>query len=524
KYKVNDDSRVNCTLQFNNQGSWWQDQETHTHPEKNKEKEFAIKDIKEGEYKYRIMCIDSEKNYGFSETRTFYVKLTENSGSSSASSTETKAGETKNEIISSFMAKLEQISSGFEKLPKNEQEVIAIIKLNEKIQDAQKKLGWYERDLNNLIWRNLGEAELKQEEGRIYSEIEAMKEDIPSKLNVVDTLEFVAYPSEEEIQNIILEYLDSESSQYTKSTKNAITEKNKNMQKLLTVTTKAKIINVEYISGKTGKITLVEKILEIDQKSEKYSDSLFLIESIPKEFAESAKEFVFLFEHNIVKDDPLIKISNTNLPSFAYYLKRGISLNTIKNTKTLIVDDNPERAGNIITGFNVFTDMKPAFIDSANTRIIIEIIIIIVLFVIYLGYSVKTTKIRYLLFNRKSIKNIDEIKEKIEKATNELVKGDYNNAKSIYSEIQPIFSEISHDLKKEVYKDIIILSNKLDLFYINDMIDDANESVDDGNIKKAIEKYNKVRQLYSSLGPKHKQDIINKCSKLIARISEKNGK
>jgi PKD repeat protein len=523
-YKVNDNSKVNCTLQINEQGNWWTDKETHTNPDKNKEKQFTINNLNDGEYQYRIKCIDSGKNYGFSETRKFYVNIPEASATSSKSSGSNTDDVIENEQIESLLMRIEQVSSELEKLPKNEKDVIEIMKINEKIEDARKKLRWYERDLSNLVWRKLDDAELKKEEENIYQKIEDLKNEIPARLEVTDSNEFVAYPSEEDVQEIISKYLDSEPNSYSERTKNSIAKKNNKIQKLLTVTTKAMVVNIEYLSGQKGKITLVEKSIELDKISDDYSDNMFLIEYIPKEIAENTNQIEFLFDYDTIIEDPLIKITNKDITSFAYYINKDIQVEEIKKTKTLIVDDDSENSGNSITGFSIFTDIKPALIETGNTRLIIEIIIIIVLLVIYLGYSVKNPKIKYYLFNRNSIKKIDEIKEKIEKAKNKLTDGNYDDAKSIYSEIQSAFKEIPYDLRKEVYADIMLLSNKIDLFYINNLIDDANESLDDGNVKKAIEKYNKVRQLYVNLGPKFKEEIIRKCKKLVSRISNKNEK
>ena len=328
----------------------------------------------------------------------------------------------------------------------------------------------------------------------------------------------MAYPNDEDIENITLTYLNSKNKKYSKRQEASVIENSKELQSLLTVTTKAKVVEIEYLSNKKEKITLIEKELRIDE----FSEGLILVEYIPKEIAKNVNEIEFLFDYETILDDPLISINIEGLDKFTYYLRKEIKLEDIKKTKSLLINEGEIPTGNQITGWGVLTKLKPGFVSSGNTRILIEVLIIIILSLVYLGYSVKGTKIKYYFTDRNSLKNLKEIKKFIENAKNELGNHNYYEAKSIYKNINLIFKDLPKDMKKEVYKNIVALSNKLDLFYINKLLDKAEFSIQNKNRQGAISAYNKITGLYKRIAPEYKSQVLKKCNELRLMLSEKN--
>ena len=385
-YKVEDESEINCSLQLNEYKDWWVEKGTHENPERNKEKTFTLSELNNGEYQYKIRCIDKYENIGFSETREFYVDSLNNEKLIGAESEEN------NEEIDSLINRINGISSDFEKLAKPEREVFESLKIQEKLDDAKTELSRYKRDLNNLIWRRLNETELKQAEIDIYDKIEDLKDEIPTSLNVIDSTEFVAYPKDKDIENITLSYLNSKSKKYSKRQEKGIVEDTKELQSLITITTSAKIVEIEYLSNKKEKITLIEKELRIDESSK----DLILVEYIPKEIAKDVNEIESLFDYETILSDPLVSINIEGLDKLAYYFRKEINLEDAKKTKSILINEGEIPKGNQITGFGILTNLKPGFISSSNTRILTEVLIIIILSLVYIGYPVKGTKIKYL--------------------------------------------------------------------------------------------------------------------------------
>ena len=507
-YKVEDNSEVNCSLQLNEYNDSWIEKGNHENPERNKENSFTLSELKNGEYQYQIKCIDKYGNTGFSDTRAFYVDAN------------TAEMTRQDEDINSIIDKINRLLAEFEKLDKAEREVFDSLKIQKRLDDAKTELSRYKRDLNNLVWRRLNETELKEAEIDIYDKIEKLKDEIPTSLNVVDSTEFVAYPKEEDIENITLTYLNSKNKKYSKKQEKNIVEDIKELQSLITVTTKAKIVEISYLSNKEEMITLIEKELKIDESS----TGLSLIEYIPKEIAKDISEIEFLFDYEVILNDPLISINIGELDKFAYYLGKEIKLEDTKKTKSILINEGGIPRENQITGFSILTNLKPGFISSSTTRILIEVLIIIILSLVYMGYSANGTKIKYYLTDRNSLKNLKEIKKFIESAKSELGNNNYYSAKSFYGNINPIFKKLPKDMKKEIYKNIVGLSNKLDLFYINKLLDQAEFSIQNKNKAAAISAYNEITGLYKRVPLGYKSQVLKKCNELRLNLSEKNGK
>ena len=507
-YKVEDNSEVNCSLQLNEYNDSWIEKGNHENPERNKENSFTLSELKNGEYQYQIKCIDKYGNTGFSDTRAFYVDAN------------TAEMTRQDEDINSIIDKINRLLAEFEKLDKAEREVFDSLKIQKRLDDAKTELSRYKRDLNNLVWRRLNETELKEAEIDIYDKIEKLKDEIPTSLNVVDSTEFVAYPKEEDIENITLTYLNSKNKKYSKKQEKSIVEDIKELQSLITVTTKAKIVEISYLSNKEEMITLIEKELKIDESS----TGLSLIEYIPKEIAKDISEIEFLFDYEVILNDPLISINIGELDKFAYYLGKEIKLEDTKKTKSILINEGGIPRENQITGFSILTNLKPGFISSSTTRILIEVLIIIILSLVYMGYSANGTKIKYYLTDRNSLKNLKEIKKFIESAKSELGNNNYYEAKSFYGNINPIFKKLPKDMKKEIYKNIVGLSNKLDLFYINKLLDQAEFSIQNKNKAAAISAYNEITGLYKRVPLGYKSQVLKKCNELRLNLSEKNGK
>ena len=117
---------------------------------------------------------------------------------------------------------------------------------------------------------------------------------------------------------------------------------------------------MEYLSGDINEITLIQKEVSVE-KDEKVLAGLYLIEFIPKEISTNVSEIGFLFEYNVIKEDPIIKI-DMPIDKYAYYINKRIGLDKIKNTKSIIISKEVVKT-NPILGFAVF-DNLPATTSS----------------------------------------------------------------------------------------------------------------------------------------------------------------
>ena len=294
-FRVLDSSETSCKLYSNfNKGSW-EEKASFTSIKTNEEISFALDNLEEGFYELNIECVDYFSNSETSETRSLNISL------DAIENTDKEAE------IEGLIKKVDDILSNLEYSGINEKEAAVAIQFEEQLKKAKTQLERVKRDLNNVVWRRLNNTGIEKEREAIVERAEEIKRNTPISIKVIETKEFINYPEKEAIKNLSLELLNFENSANKKKKEKeekAYTESIEKLQSMIRVTTKAKILEVEYLSGELNEITLIEK----EVSTEKGSAGLYLIESIPKEIADNISSVTILFEYEVIKEDPIIKI------------------------------------------------------------------------------------------------------------------------------------------------------------------------------------------------------------------------
>ena len=498
-YKVLDSSNANCTLYVNIDGGWWVEKAYEKDIRTSSEMSFAIENLENGHYQWKIECTDKFGNSQISETREFYVNksiVTEQDAS-----------------IDYIIGEIDNSISNLVYLDKNEKEAALALDLEEQLEKAKTELQRAKRDLNNLIWRRLNDTELEKERNSILDGVQEIKRKTPKTIKVVESREFVGYPSKEDVRNISFTLLESENKNYKKREKEAYANYNQELQNLIGITTKSKIIEVEYISEEKREITLIEKEVKIEENLKDTS----LIEAIPKTIAANTSNINALFDYSIVLNDPIIKLSMP-IEKYAYYIDKRIELGNIQEIKSVLVSNDIIKENPII-GFAIFGNL-PKLVQSSNTRLIVEVIIILILAAVYLEFGGGFKKVKYLVKDRNVIKNIKEINQSVENAFTNLQNSQYEKAKSIYKNINLVFKQLPKEMKKDVYNKIVLLSNRLDVFHINKLIDKAIFSLENNQRIVASSIYKQVSQIYKDISPKFKSNVLERCNELHKRLNE----
>ncbi len=509
-YQVRDKSEVNCSIELLEDGIW-----VNKENQKNVSREYAnsfiLEDLDDALYRFRIKCVDEHGNSEYSPSIRFYIEYSDEQELEDKISYITENSE-------EFIEKIDEILDKFEKLPMLEKEAYELLNLRKKLDNAKTLFLRYRRDLTNLVWRRLNETEEKKVENEIRQKMRDLEDEVPINIRVHDSKEFVDYPREEDIRKVTENYLDREYEGVSGRARENLIKKLIELQSLVTITTNVKIVEIEYLSGKEEKITLIEKRLRFSGLSEE----LALVEYIPRDIISSLNDVEFLFNHEVI-DDNLIEIELVGVDSFVYYIKKEVLPDSIKRTKSVLIGESSQIKGNQITGYSIFDRLGPNFDMSTSGRIIIQIFIIIILAGIYVGYSVKGSKIKYYFKDKNSLIKLRKINDHVAEAENKLFNNNYEEAKEIYKKTHPLFLELPKDIRKEAHKNIMVLTNKLDSHYINKLIDKANYSIDGGDKKMALSIYNQICGTYSRISPEYKSSVLNRCNQLRERIS-KNAK
>ncbi|MFH1053196.1 MAG: PKD domain-containing protein [Candidatus Woesearchaeota archaeon] len=501
-YKVIYSSSVNCTLFLNVDGSWWIERAHKGGITTSSENSFLLQDLDINKhYQWRIECTDDFKNSRMSETKNFYT--------SSAVATED------NVSFDQIISEIDSILSNLDYLDKNENEAAISLDLRKQLEKAKLEIQRAKRDLYNLVWRRLNGTELEEAKQLILDRVEKVKKTTPRSIKVMESKDFVNYPSKEDVRNISITLLGIKNKKYKKGEEEAYANNNQELQDLIRITTKYKIIEVVYISGENGEITLVAK--EVKEGGD--LKDISLIESIPKDIAANTSSINALFDYTVILEDPVIRL-DLPIERYAYYFNKGIDLDKIKEIKSVVVSNNHEIKTNPILGFAVFGDYTSNMIKSTNIRLFIEIAIILILVMVYIGFSGGFKTAKYLITDRNSLKNANVIKESVEQGLTSLQNNQYEKAKSAYMNINEKFRQLPKDMKKGVYPNIILLSNKLDVFHINKLIDKAMFNIENDKQKEASVIYKQVSKVYKNISPDFKSNVLERCNELHRKLSK----
>ena len=510
KYKATDKSDMTCKLYININSSLWKVEAIDINVKSDTESSFTLNDLKNSTYQWQIECIDREGNSNFSEIRTFTVdtSLTENELSIDLNEQDKDA----EDIIS----QIDFITANLDSLSMDEKEATEAMQLRKNLEKSKIAVQRANRDLHSLIWRRLNQSELEQETKRILSRIEEVKVTTPKKIEVVDKSEFVKYASKEDVNKALEVLINSTNLKFSKKEFNNLVQENYKLQSLITVTTKAKIIDVDYISGTKNTITLIQKVVNTD----KTLDSIIFFEVIPKDIAKDLSEITLLFDYEIISNDPIVSIDVNKIKEFSYILNKRTSISDTEKLKSILLNKNlksSDKSSNLITGFLPLNKISSDFVKTADLRLIVEFAIVIILLIIFSYYQFGGSDKIAHLFN----KELNEINGLVSSALNDLKNNDYGNATLKYKEINSMFNKLDKGKRDRLKESVVELINKINLLYINQLSEKVTACIITNNREDAHAIYLKIQSIYKIIPKNYKAEVSKKCLEIHNKLSIK---
>jgi PKD repeat protein len=500
-YKAVDETDMTCKLYIASADSGqWEIKGTDANVKSGAESTLVAEPLSNGAYKWRVECIDREGNSNSSAVYSFTVEATNPNNSSNDSNEESSS-----EIIE----EINEALKGLEKLGRRESEAAKAMKLRKTLEKAITAIQRANRDIHSLKWRKLSDEEMEAETNKILQRIENVKKTTPKSIQVIEATEFVVYPNKEDIELATRILLNRSNLKTTKKVLRKAIEANKKIQSSLTVTTKSKLVELEYFSGDKRTITLIEKVVNMGANL----SGVVLYEVIPKEIAAHINEAQFFFEYETIESDPVVALDINEIAkeggSFAYYINKSTDLKETEKIKSVLLSKNFESGKKSpITGLAVVDDIISKFTDTTDIRLVIEIAIIILLAGVYLFYSFGSPNTLGGVFQGKEVKEINRM---VDLALRDVDKGDYENASSKYKEILSKFNKLGKEQRDSVRSAVTGLLDKVNLLYINKLVEEARKDIKENNRGEAYSIYSKIQSLYRIIPKAYKAEVLKKC-------------
>lgn len=471
------------------------------------EKYFTV-NLENGTYKIKVECIDREGNSNSSEINTFTIDVNAPSNELSVDLDE------QDKSAADIVTGISQAIGSLDQLATKEKSAAEAMQLRKIMDRAILEIERANRDLHSLKWRKLNETELGEETQKILDRIENVRLTTPKSLIVEDSTEFVKYPSKDDVQEATLLLLNQTNLKLSKRDLRRVVEENQKLQSLISVTTNARIISLEYLSGNTEKITLVQKTIGLDGNL----SNVKFYEIIPKDIASDINQTEIFFEYELIERDPVIEIDIIKIRDYSYYIRKEVSLKDIEKTQSILLSkDAKSKKKNIITGFAIIDDFASNLIETTDIRLLVEIILIVILAAIYLVYSFGGFE-TLIVSNSKDVKEIHSL---ISSALVDLKGSNYENASQKYKEINSKFNKLEKRKKNAVKNSVVELLNKINLLYVDNLVREANESLKSDDKQKANMVYSKMQAVYKIMPKDYKKEVSEKCLMVHSSITSK---
>jgi len=519
KFKFADNSNASCTLYISDGSGWWVDYNTSTGLQPSTEYSFKV-NLDYGEYYWKITCTDIDDNQAYSPE--YFVTI--NSGNVALTSNE--ADTTYNVIQEVY-----DVIPDFDTYSPDEKKIVEYLKMDVLIKDAKRKLDMANRDLFNLKYQPDSVSLINRRE-EIYAGIDNIKDTTPLSVSAKDKVEFVKYVDDTELQKLFEDYLKLKNLDLSKKDKKKLSALNKELQKKTTIATKAYVVEIKYISGRTEEVTLIARTIDFG-----VTKNLMYVEFIPKELVESSDNIVFVTKPDkVLNKDPVFEISADKVTEVVYYINDKLSLDKIPKIKPVVLTTVLEDSGDSISGFVIFD--KLGFSESNKTVFIIELLVVFVLLGVFFYYrSARHVEIKPLNVEIKPLKKEHPsrknrvLKEpgdphkisylrKVINQTNQLLKNnDLKKAALKYYEAKFLYDLLEEHDKKTIFDDIIDLSDQITYRHIQGLIDNAIIALAQNNYDTAYELYEEIQSEFDKLSEEHQGKIYPKCCELALHLN-----
>src|SRR3989339_669673 len=460
-YKANDSIKLdNCTYElYKYEGSIGYEEYTTTKKpiENNELIEIQMIDFNEGNYSWYIICYDNSSN-----------ELTKN--------------------LEDFLIKMNSLSL-------EELDALNDLGITSNLKYYQKRLIQINQDLGNNI-KFITDSQLREKRKQeSLNELETIKKDIPQNIKIIDSNEFVKNSITNSLTEIIQKYLNSKNEEFTKKEIKKITESNYNLQKKMTISTKIKQIEIDYLNS-TKKITLITKEIKLkDRQTE------IILEVFPENFKNQI-EFITKNE-NLNNNLYEIDVKNLENDKIIYYIEELIDENLIKDTETILFEElQTQPIG--ITGF---------FLLDLNEKKNIYYLFGLLFIIIFLIYFISKIYKNYKIKEWKKEENVVKCFKFIKESKKALERKDFSTAKEKYHKLKEIYPLISKDCQKYLYETIQKIRIKIDKKEISQLIKEYEEAKSSNRKEDSIIIYKNIQKIYTNLPKKYQEKVYNKIFK-----------
>ncbi|MDD9954131.1 MAG: hypothetical protein OXR66_07395 [Candidatus Woesearchaeota archaeon] len=491
KYSLTHTEQAACTLLLETEEGWLLENgtmnATGTH-------EFS-REFDEGEHAVRIECVDSKGKTGASATVQFSVGVIPEAPPAPPVEVDLSFLD---EASEEFATILENIKGYAQK----EKEAVALIKFDKQLRNTRRAIQQAIRDLDSTQFRtDLDDAQKEQEQATIIQRITATIANTPKAIEILDTLSYVAYVDEENIDAVVEELTTIDGmTENTNFLRRAILED----QQKFTITSQLMHVEIFYKNGSAAVQTIVEREFTYGENVEDYS----LIELIPKKVIDRASRIIFHTDMEILQEDPIIRFGQEE--KIVYIIPKKVSFSRMKEIRTILA--RTYAAENKITGYAIFTGGIGEYGLYGGSLLAI----IILLYLCYYFDIIK--QIKYIRYRFGKNEQVHYLRVLIGDIEDQLQANNYEKAELLYKEVRLSYDAQSELAQNDLYEDVMAIVQRMDNYYFNMIMIELDHHLKAEDMHGAINAYEKLVGTFERLDRESQQQLVQTVSAMAKRL------
>jgi len=367
----------------------------------------------------------------------------------------------------------------------------------------------------------------------LVDSVSQIEQGIITDILIVDQNEFVKYPSPDELEEVFDSYLNTSTRYTSKREKEQFKDYHQDYQSLITVQTKAYVVQLEYLTAGTRTVTVIEKTLKVNRDV----INIQVLEYLPKDLVPKTSLITFKTPFTIINADPLIKFDASSQKKIVYVVNKSLDLTTVDRIKSVLLDENFKPGKNTITGFSVssFGNITETFDPFTLLMVGIVISLCIGLFIYrfddfqdFILVGLETD------FGEKLVESMTTLKEKLPNSIKKyvlkdppelqqlkgyLIDGKYYlqqmkimEAGLIYEDMKNIYVTLPPEVKSFIHGELSDYFLTLTTLQFTLLKSKIEMYLSDGHHGEAKKVYQEMKDLYAQLSPHTKYVVVSLCT------------
>ncbi len=571
-FTVLDQSTAQCIIYFSPYSGWWSVEDdtitlspsgtgavSHTHT-------LSAANFSNGRYHWKVACEDTDSNLAESGNLSFTYNSDAQPTLYTAPSASTSAEFSGIEEVRNVISRLENAIDKVRKLSPEEDEVAELLDIpldldGQKTAMVEIQNGYFKTIDPNTFTET--DEDINYYNSNFKDQVDSIKHDTMIWADVLQHTTFMKYEFPDDIESILKDYFTFRGEEKSeKELENMVAALN-DLQAEMTLSTSAYLVNVTYLSGRQENFTLIKHDITFKNDSLVSAKSVFL-EYVPKNIVESAKDMEFISNYQVLNDDPLIRLYPDSKNVIAYYVKAWVDLPLIRDISTIVLEESAldaDSGDNKVTGFAVGELIKGR---GGKLLLLGLLITLLVAGILLVQGGVLTpdmlsniplisraagraeeeesydeprsraesrrrsepsavtnliNSVKKRGDHKKALKEVDYLVEDIDEA---LEMRKHERAKKLYRELTDYYTMIGPDHRRDFKNILGEFSSRLNLSWGEQLLSQAFESIDMGDILKAKSAYKQLTTVYPHLDTECKAQILPKTKKLLARLQSRD--